>query len=108
MAYSQSNYGIKPKYGYCYFFTYLLIDHCVNALNSAAYGSVFDTITTRTFKSLEIKIPSETEIVLFDNSVKDLFVRKLNNCIQIQTLTNLRDTLLPKLMSGEVRVHPVK
>ena len=104
MAYSQSNYGIKPKYGYCYFFTYLLIDHCVNALNSAAYGSVFDTITTRTFKSLEIKIPSETEIVLFDNSVKDLFVRKSNNCSQIQTLTNLRNTLLPKLMSGEVRV----
>jgi len=27
-----------------------------------------------------------------------------NNFIQIQTLTKLRDTLLPKLMSGEVRV----
>ncbi len=104
MAYSQSNYGIKPKYQDCYFFTYLLVNHSVKELNSAAYGSVFDTITTNTFKGLEITIPSEKEIQSFESKVKDYFLKILNNQTQICTLTALRDTLLPKLMSGEIRI----
>jgi len=70
----------------------------------AAYGSVFDTITTNTFKGLEITIPSEEEIQSFEKKVKEYFFKILNNQTQIRTLTALRDTLLPKLMSGEVRV----
>lgn len=104
MAFSQSNYGVKPKYEDCYFFTYLLIDSSVRLLKSAAYGSVFDTITTNTFKGLDIKIPTEVEIMNFENSVKPYFNKIYNNQNQIKTLENLRDTLLPKLMSGEVRV----
>lgn len=104
MAYSQSNYGIKPKYQDCYFFTYLLINHSVEELNSAAYGSVFDTITTNTFKGLEITLPSEKEIKAFEAKVENYFFKILNNQTHIRTLTALRDALLPKLMSGEVRV----
>jgi hypothetical protein len=37
-----------------YFFTYLLINYIVEELNSAAYGIIFDTITTNTFKSLTV------------------------------------------------------
>lgn len=104
MACSQSNYGIKPKYQDCYFFTYLLINHSVEELNSAAYGSVFDTITTNTFKGLEIALPSEKEIKAFEAKVENYFFKILNNQTHIRTLTALRDALLPKLMSGEVRV----
>lgn len=104
MTYSQSNYGIKPKFNNCYFFTYLLINHSVEELNSAAYGSVFDTITTNTFKSLEINIPPVNEIQLFEMKIENYFLKILNNQTQIHTLEKLRDTLLPKLMSGEVRV----
>lgn len=104
MAYSQSNYGIKPKYQDCYFFTYLLINHLVEELNSAAYGSVFDTITTNTFKGLEITIPPENEIRAIESNVESYFIKILNNQNQIHTLTTMRDTLLPKLMSGEVRI----
>jgi type I restriction enzyme S subunit len=105
MAFSQSNYGIKPKYNNCHFFTYLLINYSVEELQSAAYGSVFDTITTNTFKGLFIQIPSETEIQEFENFIKPYFQKILNNKTQIRTLSTLRDTLLPKLMSGEVRVE---
>src|SRR5690625_6149399 len=105
MAFSQSNYGIKPKYQDCYFFTYLLINHSVEELNSAAYGSVFDTITTNTFKRLDVALPSEIEIQNFEAKVEDYFFKILNNQTQIHTLSALRDTLLPKLMSGEVRVQ---
>lgn len=104
MTFSQSNYGIKPKYKDCFFFTYLLIAHSVNELQAAAYGSVFDTITTNTFKGLIFFIPTEKEITEFEKRVAVYFEKILINQTQIHTLTALRDTLLPKLMSGEVRV----
>ena len=104
MAFSQSNYGILPKISNCYFFTYLLINHVVKELQSSAYGSVFDTITTTTFKENNVPLPSDTEIFQFDKSVSACFSKMLSNKSQIRTLEKLRDTLLPKLMSGEVRV----
>lgn len=104
MTYSQSNYGIKPKYDDCFFFTYLLIAHSVEELQSAAYGSVFDTITTNTFKGLLISLPKVQIIQKFEKEVTPIFIKILNNATQIKTLESLRDTLLPKLMSGEVTV----
>jgi len=105
MAFSQSNYGIKPKFKDCYFFTYLLVNFSVEELQTAAYGSVFDTITTNTFKGLIIQIPTESEIQIFETQIKPYFQKILNNQTQILTLSMLRNTLLPKLMSGEVRLE---
>lgn len=104
MAFSQSNYGVKPKFKDCFFFTYLLIDHSVTALQSASYGSVFDTITTRTFQNHIVSIPSAQEIQSFEEQVAPCFYRMELNQRQARTLEELRDALLPKLMSGEVRV----
>lgn len=105
MAFSQTNYGIMPKLENCFFFTYLLIDHSVEELMSAAYGSVFDTITTRTFLEFQINIPPDYEIFVFEEQVRPYFQKMKQNQDQIQLLEKLRDTLLPKLMSGEVRVQ---
>jgi len=104
MAFSQTSYGIKPKFENCFFFTYLLIDHSVSELMSAAYGSVFDTITTRTFQNHLIRVPSTDEILAFEEHIKPYFLRMKLNQDQVLTLEKLRDTLLSKLMSGEARV----
>ncbi|KOO18406.1 hypothetical protein AC068_12440 [Morganella morganii] len=104
MCFSQSNYGIIPKGHNCYYFVYLLIGFIVDELLAAAYGSVFDTITTRTFESVDLKLPEMSEIINFEATVIEHFKKKELNSRQIQTLEKLRDTLLPKLMSGEVRV----
>lgn len=105
MAFSQSNYGIKPKYKDCYFFTYLLVAYSVEELQVAAYGSVFDTITMNTFKEHKIKVPGEKDIFNFENTVTPYFIKMLSNQNQIHTLAQLRDTLMPKLMSGVVRIN---
>jgi type I restriction enzyme S subunit len=105
MTFSQSNYGIKPKYKNCFFFTYLLIAYSVDELQAAAYGSVFDTITTDTFKEHSIKLPIAASIQKFERSIKPYFEKMLLNTNQIKTLQIIRDSLLPKLMSGEVRVE---
>ena len=52
-----------------------------------------------------IRLPSESVLKAFTNQVSTYFDKKHANTKQIQTLENLRDTLLPKLMSGEVRVQ---
>lgn len=104
MAFSQSNYGILPKYGTCFFFTYSLINHVVAELHSSAYGSVFDTITTTTFKEIVVLVPSDDEIEKFEVTISPYFQKMLTNTLQIRTLEKLRDTLLPRLISGEVKV----
>ena len=105
MAFSQSNYGILPRINDTFFFTYLLISHVVEELKASAYGSVFDTITTNTFRDIKLYMPEDSTIKTFEISVKPYFNKMLQNENQISSLRDLRDTLLPKLMSGEVRVE---
>lgn len=107
MAFSQSNYGVLPRVRDCYFYTYLLINHVVEELQSSAYGSVFDTITTNTFRDLKIAMPHENTIINFESIVAPYFNKIVLNKEQVHLLEKLRDTLLPKLMSGEVRVESV-
>ncbi|HNK95283.1 MAG TPA: restriction endonuclease subunit S, partial [Leptospiraceae bacterium] len=52
----------------------------------------------------EINVPPKENIERFNSLMENIEPKLHNNFIQIQTLTKLRDTLLPKLMSGEVRV----
>lgn len=104
MAFSQSNYGILPRIKDCYLFTYLLVNHVVEELQSAAYGSVFDTITTSTFREAKFAVPPVAKVLEFEDFIASYFDKKLVNQTQIRTLEKLRDNLLPKLMSGEVRV----
>jgi len=104
MTFSQSNYGILPKGHQYYYFVYLLLAYIVDELLAAAYGSVFDTITTRTFEDVGIKLPSMDIVAKFESEIAPIFEKKLNNVEQIQTLEKLRDTLLPKLVNGEVTV----
>ncbi|ELB3425384.1 restriction endonuclease subunit S, partial [Escherichia coli] len=69
MAFSQSNYGIVSKIGNYPFFIYLLVGFIVDDLLTAAYGSVFDTITTRTFESVNLKFPSLNSIEKFNEEI---------------------------------------
>jgi len=67
-------------------------------------GGVQPSIKVPHLLSLEIQIPPLSIQSEFDKQVKE-FVSKMEiNYLQIRTLEKLRDTLLPKLMSGEVRV----
>ena len=68
--------------------------------NSAQPG-----LNQEAMKSFEIIMPPIELIIQFEEKVKCLIDEIFSNCNQINTLTQLRDTLLPKLMSGEVRVR---
>ncbi|MCB9285076.1 MAG: restriction endonuclease subunit S [Lewinellaceae bacterium] len=57
---------------------------------------------------IDIMIPAEDLILKYSEAAGDLLKKKCSNLNKIQTLTALRDTLLPKLMNGELRVRDVE
>ena len=105
MCISQSNYGIKAKKPNRNCLTYLYISHLIHQLKKQAYGSVFDTITSYTFRDLDIVVPGEGLAEEFENLVLPFFKKMLANEKGIQSLMSIRDTLMPKLMNGEIRTN---
>jgi type I restriction enzyme S subunit len=70
-----------------------------------ADGSTQEYITLGSLRKFEFKYPGEKRIIEFDLEVKPIFQKIDSNTSQIRSLTQTRDTLLPKLMSGEVMVN---
>jgi len=67
-------------------------------------SSIVTAINSSMIKDMEIVIPDDTKMNTFHAETEPLFNKIRQNQAQIRTLEKLRDTLLPKLMSGEVRV----
>jgi type I restriction enzyme, S subunit len=104
MAMNQTCYALvsvesRPFWLNCAFQT--LVEELVNV----AHGSVFDTITTQTFDRATVLVPPDGLRSSFEIFVEPLFRHILCNIEESRILANLRDLLLPKLMSGEVRVR---
>jgi type I restriction enzyme S subunit len=83
--------------------------HCrlreeILSLVQAAHGSVFDTITTKTFEAARVVLPPPLVLNAFEERAAPLLLRVLRNSIECSTLAALRDALLPKLISGNLRV----
>lgn len=68
-------------------------------------GTVFGSISRSDFEIIDVPIPDAETINKFQIEVKPIDDKVITNTTQIRTLTALRDTLLPKLMSGEVKVE---
>ncbi len=94
-----------PKSYFSNEFLYLLFNHIRPELISHGNGSIFTNLKTDILKEFVIPIPNESDLKVFQNQIKSIFDKLLSNAKQIQTLEKLRDNLLPKLMSGEVRVE---
>ncbi len=104
MAMNQSCYGIQGKETFPDEYVYYLIRFRVSDLQQRGHGSVFNTITRDTFESISSPLPSETVMTEFSSLVAPLFEKLLANGKQAVELAKLRDTLLPKLISGELRL----
>lgn len=104
MAFNQSCYGIAPSRGYTGEFIYFLMRSVVAHLQRSAHGSVFDTITRSTFQTVVVPQPPVERTRAFATTTGPLLKRIAVNSRESLTLAALRDTLLPKLISGELRV----
>ena len=106
MAMNQSCYGLRGKAGDQYF-TYLSTTQLVEQLKQRAHGSVFDTITQETFAGVSIFYPSVELIGAFERLVEPLMLRIRENLMQVNSLASMRNTLLPRLISGQLSLGDV-
>jgi len=68
--------------------------------------SIFDTLHVSEIESLRVVVPPQEVRDQFDDVVKPIH-RKINHNIKESiTLEDMRDTLLPRLISGEIRLNP--
>ena len=93
---------IKPKKNEYFYFVYFTLKNA--KLDEYNSGSTQPLIRQSDIKKIEIFLPKINFLKDFEVISRNLFTKIQFNTSQIQTLDKLRDTLLPKLMSGELRV----
>lgn len=69
-----------------------------------AEGTVFGSIGGKDFRAIQHQVPAESAIAAFERVVAPIEALIASNSASSGTLAALRDTLLPKLISGELRV----
>jgi type I restriction enzyme S subunit len=104
MAFNQSCYALQGKSGSGSYFVFLSAQRMIEHLRLMAHGSVFSTITRHTFEAVRVVLPTENLRLQFERSVASVLDRVLGNVNESRSLAQLRDTLLPQLISGELRV----
>ena len=99
---SDNTFVIKSKY---YGFVYQLLKRIdYDSLNT---GSTQPLITQKSLKTVNVVLPDENSLSEFENISKVFFDKIYLNQNEITSLTKLRDTLIPKLMSGEIDVSKI-
>lgn len=99
---SDNTFVIKSKY---YGFVYQILRRIdYDSLNT---GSTQPLITQKSLKTVNVILPDENLLSVFENISQVFFDKIYLNQNEITILTKLRDTLLPKLMSGEIDVSKI-
>ena len=97
---------LKPKFKVAEpFFFYSLLKSENKNLIELAGGTTQSNLLLGDLRKYEVKYPGYSLVKEYEIKVTPIFNKILFNDNQIKTLTQLRDALLPKLMSGEVRVN---
>ncbi|MFX1521447.1 MAG: restriction endonuclease subunit S [Promethearchaeota archaeon] len=104
MAMNQSCYGFRGKNENEGFFTYFSTLALVLDFRQKSHGSVFSTITKDTLKGVTVVLPPSHIIQSFEQRVAPILWRIRENVFESRTIAELRNTLLPQLISGQLRV----
>lgn len=100
---NQAICALLPNNNYPYTFLFNFIKYNKENLIGKAVGSAQQNISQELIKDFEIIKPNK-KILAYHLKTESMYQKIKSNISQIQSLTKMRDTLLPQLMSGEVRV----
>ena len=100
---------IKPDNELLKYYLYILFKwfEGKQLLKGITGGSAMPKFNKTDFKSLQILIPSTDVLMAFNAAIKPLFNEINTNSSTTQKLSKLRDTILPKLMSGELKINEI-
>ncbi len=87
---------------------YLYIFHIMQGLKrnlqNYSIGTTLQSVNQETLKNMKLILPSDEILKEFNKLSKQLLDKTLNNLLQNRELSQIRDSLLPRLMSGKIRV----
>ena len=72
--------------------------------NISGTGTTQQQLTVPAFRTTQIVVPSQEILIRFNKVVKPIFDCIKQNKVENETLATIRDTLLPKLMNGEIKL----
>lgn len=104
MAMNQSCYALRSTEVSSVYFLFFALRQEIQALKTMANGGVFDTIIVKTFDRINLMTPTEPLIKTFHKLVKPIMEKMKSLLVANASLSEARDRLLPKLMSGEIAV----
>lgn len=104
MAMNQSCYALKCDELNSPYYLFFSLKNEVAALKKMANGGVFNTIIVKTFDSIYLIAPTQDVLNMFEASVSPIMEQIKTKARQNIILTEARDRLLPKLMSGEIEL----
>lgn len=107
MCMNQSCYGVNGSEGIGAYYNYFNLKKAIGDLQQKVHGAVFDTITTSTFETCYQSFSGEILANNFNSIVSPLLERIESNVRSNLRLTEARDSLLPKLLSGEINVSRI-
>ena len=105
---NQSVIGVLENDNIPYEFLYPLINVKITELCSHMTGGAQQHINKNNVEQLNIVLPSENLMTDYKEKTKSIYSQITNCCFESRRLAELRDTLLPKLMSGELKVNEVE
>jgi len=105
VAINQGYIAIICDKGLSNYFIYSWCKANIEEIKNSGNGSVFQEISKTTFKELPITIPAVQKMEEFDVAIEPVFQKIKSNQVQIEALTQMRDSLLPKLMSGDLQLN---
>ncbi|MCY9829187.1 restriction endonuclease subunit S [Vibrio chagasii] len=79
--------------------------HRMDEIKQRASGSTFAEISKKSFKPISVVVPTDEVLNAYQKLVKPLYDAITSNARQNEQLSTLRDTLLPKLLSGEIKLE---
>ena len=107
-SFNQAALGFVAKEEVGYEFIYLLLKFLRDDFNNLANGAAQQNLNVGLVKNYKILMPLIESLRNFKSLMKPIFESIKNNQLENNFLTNLRDTLLPKLISGELEVSQIK
>ncbi|SPZ45281.1 EcoKI restriction-modification system protein HsdS [Plesiomonas shigelloides] len=78
----------------------------MDEIKQRASGSTFAEISKKSFKPISVVVPTGAILSAYQKLVKPIYNAITSNARQNEQLSTLRDTLLPKLLSGEIELAP--
>ncbi|MGO2372517.1 MAG: restriction endonuclease subunit S [Pseudoalteromonas prydzensis] len=88
-------------------YTIQWLDSVMDEIKGISGGTTFAEISKKTFKSIQLVIPSKKAVEAYTEVTKMYYERITASVQEINTLTETRDYLLPKLISGELQIPDV-